>query len=251
MKIRLLSDLHCEGFPYTYKPLGEDVLVLAGDIHTRNRHEELITQVPPHVQIIMVAGNHEYYRGIVEDVDKYLKGLEEQYPNFKFLNNDSFTFQGVEFFGGTMFTDFSLYGLDVATGAQLMSERGISDFHVIRKMQGPSVRMWTTEDQVDHHNNFRRELKSWIESTTGQKRVVVSHFVPSKQAIHPRWNGSLLNPYFTVDMEDCMGWDGLWLYGHTHDSSDFIVGETRVVGNPKGYGSENFDGFNEELILEI
>lgn len=51
----------------------------------------------------------------------------------------------------------------------------------------------------------------------------------------------------------------LWIYGHTHESFDAVVGgETRVVSNAKGYGPwpgqqrtwDNPD-FDEKLIIEI
>jgi hypothetical protein len=28
----------------------------------------------------------------------------------------------------------------------------------------------------------------------------------------------------------------LWIYGHTHESEDTVIGATRVVSNAKGYG---------------
>lgn len=31
-KVRLLSDLHMEGYTFQYKYIGEDILILAGDI---------------------------------------------------------------------------------------------------------------------------------------------------------------------------------------------------------------------------
>ena len=50
----------------------------------------------------------------------------------------------------------------------------------------------------------------------------------------------------------------LWIHGHTHESFDAVIGETRVVSNAKGYGPwpprerawDNPD-FNEKLIIEI
>ena len=254
MKIRLLSDLHCEGFQFTYEHKGEDILVLAGDIHTRNRHEHIVMQVPGSVQILFVAGNHEYYHGIFEEVNEQLRSLSKQYPNFHFLNNSSVKIEGVDFFGGTMYSDFGLYGEDLKKEGEAMSQRGINDFYATRRFSGQldgACRMWSTKDHLQEHETFRRELQGWIKRTEGGKRVVISHFVPSPQAVHPRWKDSLLNTYFTCDMEQFMGWEGLWLYGHTHDSNDFTVGDTRVVGNPRGYGSENAGGFNEDLILEI
>jgi hypothetical protein len=50
----------------------------------------------------------------------------------------------------------------------------------------------------------------------------------------------------------------LWLYGHTHESFDAVVGQTRVVSNAKGYGpwlprQRTWDNpeFDERLTIEI
>lgn len=247
MKIRLLSDLHMEGFQYCYTPVGEDVVVLAGDIHTRNRHEELIEQIPETTKIVMVAGNHEYYRGEFHNVNQFLESLGEKYKNFTFLNNTSVEINGVNFYGGTMYTDFNLYGEAERFQTMQDSAMFINDFRVSRN----GDRMWSIDDHVKEHNKFCEGLQYWIRETEGQKRVVISHFVPHLKAVHPRWGRSALNGYFTSDMDRHMGWEGLWLYGHTHDSGDFVVGDTRCVGNPRGYGEENRHGFEEEKILEI
>jgi hypothetical protein len=43
----------------------------------------------------------------------------------------------------------------------------------------------------------------------------------------------------------------LWIHGHTHDSFDYMVGETRVICHPKGYPKENnYDGY-KPLVIEI
>lgn len=251
MKIRLLSDLHMEGFKYCYVPCGEDVVVLAGDIHTKGRHDELIKQIPSSTRIVMVAGNHEYYRSEFHTMNKYFKGLEEQYPNFTFLNNNSTVIDDVYFYGGTMYSDFYLYGQECFWQTITDADRWIMDFKVSMIEEDGKYRPWSTKDHVTEHTKFRDGLQHWLRETEGQKRVVVSHFVPHRKAIHPRWGVSALNGYFTCDMDRYMGWEGLWLYGHTHDSGDFMVGDTRCVGNPRGYGDENRHGFEEEKILEI
>lgn len=251
MKLRLISDLHMEGYYYSYTPVGEDLVVFAGDIHTRNRHEELIEQVPETTQIIMVAGNHEYYHREFHEVNRYLKSLETVYKNFKFLNNDSFVHDGVHFYGGTMYSDFYLYGQGEHWQTIADADKFIMDFRVSQIEDDGNRRIWSTDDHIKEHTKFRNGLQHWIRETEGHKRVVVSHFVPHLKAVHPRWGRSALNGYFTCDMDKHMGWEGLWLYGHTHDSGDFMVGDTRCVGNPRGYGDENRHGFEEEKILEI
>jgi len=250
MKIRLLSDLHMEGYKYYYEYKGEDVVVLAGDIHTQNRHGFILDQIPLNVKVLMVAGNHEYYGGVFEVVNCDLKQLEDTYHNFTFLNNTFTKIGDVDFFGGTMFTDFELYG-DTWTAKQF-AKNGIADFHWIDTMgRGQLKRFWNPDDHIREHMDFKAKLQQWLDRVANhEKRVVISHFVPTKQHIHEKFQGSALNPYFTVDMEHYMGWKGLWLHGHTHDSFDTMISNTRVVCNPKGYGTENLNGFTD-VVLEI
>jgi hypothetical protein len=45
----------------------------------------------------------------------------------------------------------------------------------------------------------------------------------------------------------------LWTHGHTHELFDYMVGETRVVCNPRGYvgherGSEALDPYRAKII---
>lgn len=252
MRVKLLSDLHLEGNSYNYQNHGEDVLVLAGDIHNRNRHDSIIRQIPATVRVILVAGNHEYYRGEFNHVNEFLTGLQVKYPNFTFLNNSSVTIDGVEFFGGTMFTDFGLYGESNKPLAAIDASRGIADFYHIKKIGSDGTeRIWNTLDHLSEHTKFVRELDHWLTTTEGKKRVVVSHFVPSAQAIDPQFANSNLNPYFTAEMDRFMGLVDYWFAGHTHTSFDRDIHGTRLVINPKGYGKENTHGFKPDLVIEI
>lgn len=260
MKIRLLSDLHLEGNKYYYDYKGEDVVVLAGDIHTQGRHAWLLDQIPSNVEVIMVAGNHEYYGAVYEFVNSAITDLEQTYPNFHFLQNESLMIGDVDFFGGTMFTDFNLYGH--ADRSAAFARNGIADFSWISCMNEipedfdmsyyhPLERLWTTDDHVAEHRRFSRELYKWIEDTAPGKRVVISHFVPHVECSDPKFANSPLNPYFITDMRKYFEGINLWLFGHTHASCDKVIDGCRLVCNPHGYGSENKSGFNNDLIVEI
>lgn len=253
IKLRLLSDLHIEGYKYFYEWAGEDILILAGDIHTKNRLHELLITIPFNVRVLFVAGNHEYYDGVFDDVNEYLKGLEKDFTNFRFLNNESIEIDGINFFGGTMWTRFMLFGFNELWFVKKQARQRINDYFLIRKrddLEG-RIRGWEIEDHVSEHEKFYRETKLWLQHTEGKKRVMISHFAPHPVTIQPQYAGQMVNAYFTEDMSDLMGWDGLWLYGHTHGSFDGMVGDTRIISNPKGYGLENKNGFQNELIIEI
>lgn len=257
-KIRLLSDLHMEGFKYKYQFYGEDILVLAGDIITQANHHVLLSTIPSDLPIVFVAGNHEYYHSCFEEINVKLRMLEDDYPNFHFLNNENIIIKGIDFFGGTMFSDFNLYGETSNLGYMEAARIGINDFYIITKREEHyNTRRWTVQDHATHHQIFRDALNDWLNSgpNVDTKRCVVSHFVPHENAIHTRYKISkstrTLNPYFTTDMSRYLGWEGLWLFGHTHDSSNFKCGETRLVANPKGYGNENQNSFIPDLIIDL
>jgi hypothetical protein len=75
--------------------------------------------------------------------------------------------------------------------------------------------------------------------------------MPSEKMSDRKYVGDAMNPFFIANMEKYMGWKGLWLCGHGHSSGDVMVGDTRIVMNPRGYGDENVWGFNSNLILEV
>ena len=42
----------------------------------------------------------------------------------------------------------------------------------------------------------------------------------------------------------------LWIHGHTHGSRDYMLGQTRVICNPRGYPPFN-QQFNPNLVVEV
>lgn len=252
MKIKIISDLHLEGgeLEFTYKHSGEDVLILAGDIHTRCRHDKFIQSIPEHVEILMVAGNHEYYRsGHFDKVNQFFKDLQWLRPNFHFLNNESINIDGVDFYGGLMCTDLLLYGFDPLI--EIDVKHCINDFTYILTADGNRTRTWNIDDHKEQHEIFTYGLKGFLNRTEGCKRVVISHFAPTQKAIAPQYQMSKINPYFVSDMEHLMGWEGIWCFGHVHNCYDGQIGDTRLICNPKGYGHYENRMFDENLIVEI
>ena len=249
MKIRLLSDLHLEGDNYYYEYAGEDLVVLAGDIHTQNRHRFILDQIPPNVKIIFVAGNHEYYGNDFDSVNNFFYQLQFEYENLYWLNNEWVVIDGVHFFGGTMFTNWELDN-DTWTSKQ-KAKNGVADFSWITKIGKSGLnRMWNPDDHLQEHLLFRDGLVRWL-NKSALKRVVISHFVPHPDGSDPKYAGSALNPYFLCDMRKHMKDVNLWLYGHTHSSKDMMEGNCRLVCNPRGYGDENKDGWVKDLVVEI
>ena len=252
-KVKSISDLHMEGQRFKYDHSGETVIFLPGDIHTQNRHMELLEQVPKDVQIIFVPGNHEYYSNSFESVNLYLRQLELQLSNFKYLDNEAFTgIEGLDIYGGTMFTDFKLKG--DPWKSQMDAQSGISDFLHIRYYDETEhrIRTWSTLQHLAEFRRFEAGLISWLDSEPQGTRIVISHFMPSLQVSDEAFRGSNLNPYFVCDMERYMPHIDYWFCGHGHTAFRVNIGGCEVIINPRGYGYEKgYSGFNSNLVVEI
>ena len=94
-----------------------------------------------------------------------------------------------------------------------------------------------------------------LRKQAGQVDVAITHWPPTKEAIHPQFEGDSLNPYFINDREDLVRAVGakLWISGHTHEAYDYRVGETRCIGNPTGYSGEYRESrlFRPDGVVEV
>ena len=251
MKIRLLSDLHTEfRLPYKTHQMseyrGEDVLVLAGDIasgasNTMDVIKFFLDQGFP--KVVYVPGNHEYYGTTIQDFNTKMFEKCAATPNAFFLNQNNITFDGVLFVGATLWTNFMNNPI-----SQSYCGRAINDFRQIKNFK--------TRDAYDLYHKHLNHIKLHYETRSTRKTVVVTHFLPARECIAPRWRGGdLLNDYFANDLGSWIAGmeNTTWLFGHTHDAMDFEIGSTRMVCNPHGYYNALNDGvgFDPFKTIEV
>ena len=254
MKIRLLSDLHLEHQPMSITQGDEDIVILAGDIHSGYFGLNWARLTFKEIPIIYLCGNHELYG---HDATFMLGQLREvaAMKGIHFLENDQVTIGGIRFIGATLWSDFNLYGLDDV--GMYEASRGISDYRVIldcsdgteKKLTPATTKAWFHKS-IEY---FESVLATPFDGTT----VVVTHFLPSERSVPERFRGSALNPYFASNLDSFIERHpeiGYWFHGHTHDSADYIIGGTRVVCNPAGYPRGDWrqnPNFDTDLIIEI
>lgn len=71
MKLHILSDIHLEFQEFDPPDVGANVIILAGDIHVKNKGIRWALDKLPKVPILYVLGNHEYYgKAIPKHLDK-------------------------------------------------------------------------------------------------------------------------------------------------------------------------------------
>jgi Icc-related predicted phosphoesterase len=188
--------------------------------------------VNPDKRLVVIPGNHEYYHAPGRDaVKKELASCED--INVASLLEGPWEAGGIRFIGAV--------GWFGTVNKQIRSQ--IADFACIRDFDPET---WCRND--------RRRLKKQLRKKA-LKTVVVTHHMPSPKSIHPRFEGSPLNPAFANDWEDLIVdyQPALWVHGHTHDSTDYVFGETRVVCNPFGYYGhyDQNPEFDPGLIVEM
>ena len=281
MKIKLISDLHLE-FASIHIPNDNDydLLILSGDIMVAEYlHDHPVTNMDDYdldsdysnaarfrsflrqvnsdfPKVIYIAGNHEFYNGKFHAGIQYLYEECEKYENIFFLENDYVIIDDVSFIGATLWTDCNKG--DHMTTYYL--KNGMNDYRRIKNDKA-AYRRLTPEDTMGRHfatlNYFKKTITN-LKKDGVDKFVIVGHHSPSHKSIHP---------YYSTDYEMNGGYHSdlsefildhpeivLFTHGHTHHPFDYMIGNTRVVCNPRGYENERYSentGWNPNILLEI
>ena len=172
-----------------------------------------------------------------EEDNRFRTWLETNHPHVKLLLDEQVSIGGVNFFGGSMWTDFN--GAD-----QLAMDTAGAQMNDFRLIQNPDQTAFRPADAVALHKTFVTKLLGWFDKDLSGPRVVISHNAP---AINPntKFRDSPLWPAFnSLDMvkviEDRQ--PVLWVYGHTHECDDQTIGKTRIISNQLGYPNR-YGGF--------
>ncbi|MEG5266573.1 metallophosphoesterase [Pseudomonas sp. JDS28PS106] len=242
MKIHVLSDLHVEFERYVPVETGADLIVLAGDIHTKNRGVEWANQMF-NCPVIHILGNHELYGG---HLDRTIEKMRLQAaPHVHILECETFIAGDIRFLCATGWTDFTSTG-NFAVASSVAREE-MNDFRMIRCGQG--YRRIRPDDLIARNRATRAWLNEELNRSFAGKTVVVSHHAPIPQVIGYKHEGHL-NAAYANAWHDLLPLVDAWIFGHTHLAVDVVMGGCRLVSNPKGYPQED-TGFDPWKLIEI
>jgi len=261
MKIALASDVHLEFGDLEFTNEGADVLVLAGDImiaqylydHTPDsiqksldkgnklgdrqleaiKYRKFLERVSVQFKhVIMIAGNHEFYHGRWYQALDTLRHECNQFSNVYFLEDQVKEIDNVMFVGSTLWTDMNKN--DWYTKYQV--KQGMSDFRIIKNDKN-NYHSLHPDDVIVRHAKSLEFIKTTV-ANTSKKVVVVTHHAPSDLSVADCYKGQqLMNGAYRTNLEDFVMDSNinLWCHGHTHHSFDYMLGNTRIVCNPRGY----------------
>ena len=267
MKIAVCSDLHLEFEDINLKnEEGAEVLILSGDIMIAEdlhnhpemnygmyssvnladlgrrqqvalRFRDFLKRVSfqfPHV--VYVAGNHEFYHGRWKASLDHLHEECAKFPNVYFLENDIKVINEVSFIGATLWTDCNKGDpLTLHALADMMS-----DYRVIRNDEQNFSKL-RPANTMHRHQQTLSYLKQVLVDMKDKSVVFVGHHAPSSMSTHDRYKHSVhyvMNGGYHSELSEFIldhPQIKLWTHGHMHDPFDYVIGETRVVCNPRGY----------------
>jgi 3',5'-cyclic AMP phosphodiesterase CpdA len=269
MKIQFFSDLHIGVAPIKRITIGPyvDVVVVAGDVceGVRNAFEHLRRIVPERIPVVMTAGNHEFYRRVWSEEIAQAKSMAGDF-NILFLEDDVVLIGDTRFMGSTLWTNYRLFGDANAAVAMETARRGMNDHRLITWQKDPWKR-FRPEEALLLHERSRAFIADALTMPFTGNTVVVTHHAPHFGSVEKRFQRDVLTAAFASDLtnvivgrgtaddsNDLVGHDRggamIWNHGHVHASSDYLVGETRILANPHGYGAEN-PAFDPQLVVEV
>jgi predicted phosphodiesterase len=249
--------------------------------------EEVCREFP---HVVYVVGNHEHYHGDYKFTVTELKKKLGRLENLHILDREVFRLGEYTFVGSTLWTDMNnsdpltlfqmkdymndfriiknsnrqvyqnvpLYKTD-SEGKPVLEKNahGYDNYVQIGMKKKESPAKFSPEDAVEENKACFEYIKHVVsEATAGEKVIVVGHHTPSHQSCHPRYkhdtimNGGYHNNYdeYIMDHPQIV----LWTHGHTHERYDYMIGDTRIVCNPRGYiGYEEISTTFELKVVEV
>lgn len=254
MKIAYCSDLHLEVGKRDFLLPDADLLILAGDIVlgydlrdvweynyiSVQQRDFLVNVSMKYKSVIWIPGNHEYWYNSLETAITDIKYfLDTQgITNIHFSECDTYIFNDIKFICTTLWTD-------VNKGSPLILDGQFMKDYI-------NIKNFTMFDGMKLHSEMRDYISSEVQDH--DKVIVVTHHAPNLLSTK-RENGDLDYFYACTDMDDIILDNPqikYWINGHTHHHISYMIGDTKVVSNPRGYkGYEKMANTFEIKVIEV
>ncbi len=255
LKLQLISDLHFEWLSNkevyneirkitSHQSTSEKVnfLVIAGDLCNYRNIWWILNEFAKYYEhVFYVNGNHELYGSHIDIVreQKTRKDDHKISDNVHWLDNGKILLRNLGYDSHLEILGCTLWFPDLP--GNLEKSRIWSDFKSILNFR----------DYVYKENEISQKF---LCENVSENSIVVTHYLPTYQSVHKKYEGNPFNVFFVCDLSNLIKEKKpkLWLFGHTHEKFDYILGNTRLISNPKAYPGENTEKpFDYFKIIEL
>lgn len=249
MRIRILSDLHVDLGTVVLPRVEADITVLAGDVRPGKSALAWVLGNFPEKPVVYVLGNHEFYgRAVPKLIDDFRRMSAG--TKIHVLENDCLYIDGFRILGCTLWTDFSLFGDPGIAGRVAASV--MNDYRRIRV--SPEFRRLKGRDTAIFHARSLRWLQNQLDSTAEHPTIIVTHHAPSSRSLDPEEAQEPISAAYASNLDELVAASRarLWIHGHIHRPTNYRIGETRVISNPRGYPFGAIaHSFDPGLVVEL
>jgi len=248
VKLQVISDIHVEFYSQgkanklldSLRHPDADGIIIAGDFGVGQssryiKHLRRLCELWP--LVLIVPGNHDHWLTEYVKLQEVYAQVHREFPHFHSL-------------------DLNFHEIDkslIAFGSTLwFRDDGINKFDGVwidyLKVPGSKQAI------QDMENTGRTYLKTDIKEF--KTSIILTHHMPSHNSVNIQYHGYSTNKFFVNDVEEIIYQyqPTYWIHGHTHDSCDYKMGDTRILCNPMGYpgdfGLENRN-FDKDLMIEV
>lgn len=232
-----------------------DLFLFAGDVgewkdeNCREIYKEILRRGKA---IVMVPGNHEFYRSMYQLVCEQLGDFAKDNENFFYLERNfiDLPVQKTRIWGDTFWTDFQGDRDAIKIAARYMNDYR----QIFFDRQHGSV-LLEPEDTVVLNDKARKSLIEMSKDLPeGWHLFVMTHHAPfcestPKSYRKPEYTDTAkLNKAYANDLYDWCERTGVypdaWIHGHIHERANYVIEwengcECRVQSNPFGYPGQN------------
>lgn len=152
---------------------------------------------------------------------------------------------GVKIYGTTLWTDFNKND-----PLAKMAAYNLNDYNYIRY----NKKIITPEIVYEIHKKELELLTKFINENKEDKKIIISHHVPSYTLLDPYFKGDVLNHCFASSLEHLTLGSNInfWISGHSHFAIDKEIGKTKFIINPYGYEHEVISkGYTDKKLIRI
>ena len=261
-QLQYISDIHLEhhdknneGYlvPSMFLKPSASYLALCGDIGNPDlpTYEALLRWCSKSYKLVfLVAGNHEFYNyrsSQKSDMDTRLQKIRTMcsaYNNIIFLNRDTYYLPeyNLRILGCTLWSDTS-------SGDEEKIIMYMNDARNIL-VDGETPFLPTKMTELHHID------RDWINDELAKAReknesvIVLTHYLPSYQLIHEKYQGHPLNMCFASNCEDLLQEPvKVWICGHSHTGMKVNLFGVQCLMNPYGYPGERVETRKRDEVV--